>query len=203
MIAQTLSYLEKTILDEFSGDNPRSLTQLARDLQLSDSSAIVYHIKKLISDGRLVRVRKGLYKTVAYEVNEAEYMVPFFGRGKCGPEGYFLEDNPEYHIPVSVQLLRTDTEKIFALEAAGNSMTPVIEEGDLIFARRMEIAENNGMYVVSHNGEILIKKVAIIDQKQGKGVLVSINPEIEPITIEPDQFRVIGKVVTIIRRVST
>lgn len=202
MIAHTLSFLEQTLLEEFSLDEPRSLSQLARDLSLSDSSALIYHIKKLIRDGRLIRLRKGVYKTIAFETQDAEYLVPFYGRGKCGPEGYFLEDSPEYHIPVSVQLMKADTEHLFALEAVGNSMSPVIEEGDLIFARKMELAESNGMYVVSHNGEILIKKVAIIDQSKGKGVLVSINPNVQPITIEPEQFRVIGKVVTIIRRVA-
>jgi SOS-response transcriptional repressor LexA len=202
MIAQTLTFLEKTLLEEFSQDTPRSLSQIARDLGMSDPSAIVYHIKKLIRDGRLVRIKKGQYRTVSFDLPEVENLIPFYGKGKCGPDGFFLEDSPEYHIPVSVQLMRADTDKVFALEAAGDSMSPVIEEGDLIFARKIETAETDGMYVVSHDGEILIKKVAIIDQKQGKGVLVSVNPSTPPITIDPDQFRVIGKVVTIIRRVS-
>lgn len=201
MLIQTLTYLEQTLLEEFSSTSPKTLSKIARELGFSDSSAIIYHVKKLVAEGRLIKLKRGSYKTILSEADSFQN-VPFFGKGKCGPNGYFLEDSPEYSIPVHSQLLRTSTDKIFALEASGDSMSPSIEDGDLVFARKGDVPESNGIYVVSHNGEILIKKIALIDQNSGKGVLVSINPSYSAITIDPEDFRVIGKVVTIIRRTS-
>jgi len=75
------------------------------------------------------------------------------------------------------------------VKAKGNSMTPRINDGDLVIAKKTHNADNGVIVVCINNGESLIKKM----QKGKETILISINPEYEPFVAAKD-FRIEGVV---------
>jgi SOS-response transcriptional repressor LexA len=201
MLKQTLSFIEKFLLDEFEKDSPKNLSQIAREIGLSDPSAVLYHVKNLIREGRLIKIKKGVYKTIVDYEKYAQATIPFYGKGRCGPGGYFLEDHPEYQLTVDPRMIRSEFDSVFAVEASGDSMSPVIEDGDLIFAKKSGYHQASSIYVVSMENEIMIKKIMISTDNKKPSILVSINSDFDPIVIDKESFRIIGKVISIVRSV--
>jgi len=66
-------------------------------------------------------------------------------------------------------------------------MTPKINDGDLVIAKRAQYADSGTMVVCVNKGEALIKKI----QKGKNTILVSTNPEYEPFVAAKD-FRIAG-----------
>lgn len=201
MLKQTLTFIEQFILDEFEKDDPRNISELSREIGLSDPSALLYHIKNLIKQGRLIKIKKGSYKTISDFEKYARATIPFYGKGRCGPGGYFLEDQPEYQLTVDPRMIKSEFDSVFALEASGDSMSPVIISGDLVFARKTSYQEASSIYVVSMESEIMIKKILISKDDTKPSILVSINSDFDPIIIEKESFKIVGKVISIVRSI--
>lgn len=203
MTQSQLSFIQSHILQEFSKPSPKKISELALQLGLKDNTTLLYHIKKLVNAGFLIRIKKGSYKTVLKinQENSNLLEIPYYGKGKCGPEGQFLEEYPEYYVHMNIQLVKQNSKNLFALKAIGDSMEPAISEGDTIIAEKYnhEPPEKNSFYVVSHNLETLIKRVLLT--KQGK-FLISLNPDYLPIPINPYAFRIVGKVIGIYKNLS-
>jgi repressor LexA len=67
-------------------------------------------------------------------------------------------------------------------------MSPKINDGDLVIAKKSGSAENGSIAVCINNGESLIKKII----RKGKEIiLVSLNHAYEPFMADKD-FRVVG-----------
>jgi SOS-response transcriptional repressor LexA len=189
------SQIEKKLLDEYSKPLPKPMQEIAVELGMSDSTGVLYYIRKLMKAGMLVKLKKGKYKTVLTENIDSVIEIPFYGRGRCGDGGEFLEDNPEYTIKVNPQLIGTKPTNLLALQAVGDSMEPSITEGDTVIIKKFENfpeVNTSDMFAVVNAGEVLIKKVL---QSSGGGFLLSTNPKHEPIPIQQDWFNVVGKVV--------
>jgi SOS-response transcriptional repressor LexA len=213
-----LSQLEQRILDEFSKPISKGVGELAVDLGLKDNTTLLYHIKKLMRAGFLIRPKKGTYKTVlSYNLSNSNIIeIPYYGEAKCGDNGMMLQDYPEYMIPLNIQVLRRNSRDLFALKAVGDSMNPQIQEGDTVIAHKHDQGDisTRDYYVVAHQNQILIKKIAFPEALQKKrskrkvkigeelgfgGFLMSVNPEHLPIPIIVDEFRVVGKVVGVFK----
>ncbi len=79
----------------------------------------------------------------------------------------------------------------FAITISGNSMEPVLMDGDVVYVQKTETLEPGQIGVFILNGESLCKKLSVID---GKTYLVSVNPEYAPIPVlESDELRLAGK----------
>ena len=104
--------------------------------------------------------------------------------------GNFLDDSgyeeieaPSY-VPVAVD---------FALRVSGDSMTPLIRDGQVIWVKEQEVLDSGDIGIFSYSGDVYCKKL-IADGK--KAFLRSLNPAYDDIEIFEDYgFRVIGKVV--------
>lgn len=80
-----------------------------------------------------------------------------------------------------------------AFEINGDSMTPLFENGEVIFVEHTEIVENGQIAVVQIDDESFIKKVYIEEDKMR---LVSLNKDYEDIIVESDcDIRIVGKVI--------
>ena len=105
--------------------------------------------------------------------------------------GNFLDDSsyeeievPSY-IPVAVD---------FALRVSGDSMEPLIRDGQVIWVREQEVLDNGDIGIFTYSGDVYCKKLIA---NGVKAYLRSLNPAYEDIKIEEDfGFKVIGKVVS-------
>jgi len=105
--------------------------------------------------------------------------------------GNFLDDSsyeeieaPSY-VPVAVD---------FALRVSGDSMEPLIRDGQVIWVREQEILDSGEIGIFAYSGDVYCKKL-IADGS--RAYLRSLNPAYEDIEIlEGFGFRAIGKVVS-------
>jgi repressor LexA len=196
----TTKHIRRVLLDEFKLANPRPLDDIASSVGLADSSSLLYHLRALIKSGMIVRERKGMYRTILDDNDTNMVSIPFYGEARCGDGGNFLESRPEYSITMSTQVVGTNPDGVFALKAAGDSMVPYIQPGDLIIANQFldgtEI-DPGSFYVVDQNSEIMIKKVLL---EANSGYLLSLNPRHHPIAIDTTSFYVRGEIIGIYRQ---
>lgn len=84
----------------------------------------------------------------------------------------------------------------FALRVKGNSMSPRIEDGDVVVVSPKEEARNGDICVVRVNEEDTLKKVKF----EGSYVhLIPLNPEFEPVTVKKRDVNFVWKVVKLIK----
>ncbi len=120
--------------------------------------------------------------------------VPIIGAVRAGCGGVVFED-PSGMEPVDADLLRGG-EEYFWLRVSGDSMTPVINDRDLVLVRRQESVDSGRYAVVMVDGEEgLVKRVVYSDDWIE---LQSVNPYYPPRRFEGEQISavtVIGLVV--------
>ena len=104
--------------------------------------------------------------------------------------GNFLDDSgyqmiePPTYVPVAVD---------FALRVSGDSMEPLILDGQVIWVKEQEVLDSGDIGVFTYSGDVYCKKL-IADGS--RAYLRSLNPVYDDIEILDDfGFRVIGKVV--------
>lgn len=117
-------------------------------------------------------------------------MIPVIGRVPAGFPDLVSEEIIEY---IKVPEAEANT---YALIVKGDSMSPLIKDGDYVtFLSNGEI--KNGDIVVVNNefGETMVKKYYIKDDRI---ILASINPEYPSFTPN-EHWRIIGRVTSIIR----
>jgi repressor LexA len=113
---------------------------------------------------------------------------------KCGPDGFFIDENVIERIPIATSLLRFPASEAFIVEAIGDSMEPKIKSHDLVIARVSEYAENNDLIVCMHESKAIIKKFIRIKENIA---LVSLNEKYQTILPE-NNFKICGLVKNII-----
>jgi len=92
-------------------------------------------------------------------------------------------------------LVETDSapsEADFGIRISGDSMEPLIDDGDVVWVKREEQISSGEIGIFVLNGESLCKK---IDNSNGACRLISLNKKYQPINIlDTDDLRVVGRV---------
>lgn len=190
-----LSLLEKNY------GKPLSLSQLVEEMGASSNNLVLHHLKQLEKKGYLKRNphNSADYQILTTSENPISY-INFYGKAQCGRGGCILNDNPEDRIPISSKLIHFRVDKAFMLKARGDSMSPIISEGDLVIAQRKEEFFNDDVVVCSINdGEVMIKQYA---REKNRILLKSFNPSRHPpilISKNEQHLALIGKVEQVIR----
>lgn len=84
----------------------------------------------------------------------------------------------------------------FALRVKGNSMSPRIEDGDVVVVSPSAEAGNGDICVVRVDGEDTLKKVKF----EGSYIhLIPLNPDFEPVTVKKKDVNFVWKVVKLIK----
>lgn len=193
MSKNQLHPLQRKLLDLLANNSDELLTirEMQDELGASSTSVVAHHLTQLEKRGYLKRnpynprdfqILKGPEKQVAY--------LNLYGLAYCGPNGTILDDNPIERIPISTRLLSFPAAEGFLVKAKGDSMSPKINEGDLVIARQVPDVDSGRVVVCVNGGEALIKKVQ--KEKQGN-ILVSLNSKYPPFLAAED-FRVVGEV---------
>jgi repressor LexA len=189
---ELLELLKKNIED------PLTVRELQNILRISSPSVVYYHIQQLEKRGYL---KRNPHNPKDYQIlTDPEKPIVYlnlYGMAQCGLNGSILDGSPERRVPISSWLIKFPAEEAFLVEAKGDSMIPKIKEGDLVIARKSNIAESKDTIVCVYNSEALIKKF----HRQGKQIILQSENESKypPVVTEQKKVRIEGVVRGIIQ----
>lgn len=173
-------------------EDPLTVRELQEQINASSTSVVVHHLSQLEKRGYL---KRNPYNPRDYQVLKGGPEKPvtylnLYGLAHCGPRGSILDDSPVDRIAVASRLVTFPITEAFMVKAKGDSMSPKINEGDLIIAKRGKTATSGSMVVCVNDGEALIK----IYKKDKRGVILSsLNQKYSPFLAASD-FRIEGVV---------
>jgi repressor LexA len=122
--------------------------------------------------------------------------IPLLGRIAAGVPITAVE-NLEDTIPLRPEWLGARGQDTFALRVRGDSMIDAhIVEGDLVIVRRQDSASPGDIVAALVDGEATVKRFA----RDGNTVILRPeHPSMKPIIVRGGDFRVLGKVVGVLR----
>lgn len=173
-------------------DNPLTFREMQDILGVSSTSVIAHHIQQLERKGFLKRNPSNPkdYQILSSNPEKSISYINLYGLAQCGSNGQFLDGDPVDRIPISSRLIPFPVSEAFMVEAKGDSMSPFINDGDLVIARKINVADPNEIIVCINDGVALIKKLQFDGDKK---LLVSINQKHSPFLAKED-FKIEGVV---------
>ena len=108
-----------------------------------------------------------------------------------------IVDEERSYFPIPKALLH-GKEKVYMLQVKGDSMIGAgVEDGDYVLLEKTDSVESQQIGAVYYNGGVTLKRVV----QMGETILLmSENPKYEPIHIEIDDFKVMGKLMGVIKK---
>jgi repressor LexA len=180
-----------------TADDPLTIRELQERIGASSTSVVAHHLQQLERKGHLKRnpYNPRDYQVVASGPEDEVALLNLYGAARCGPGGSILDGDPVDRIPIASRLLSFPVAEAFMLRAKGHSMTPRINEGDLVIARKSRDPVDGRVYVCVNDQECLIK---IVRKLGSKFYLESYNSMEFPILQAARDFHVEGEVKQII-----
>lgn len=194
----------RQFIDDFG--YPPTVRQIQTALGISSTSVVDYNLNILEREGHLRRepdTSRGL-EVVGESLRGLRHLivgVPILGRIAAGEPIEAIEDT-EY-----VNLTRdlVPDEGAFALRVRGQSMIEDhIDDGDLVVVRPQSDASDGDTVVAlllggpTESGEVTLKRFY---RERERIRLQPANSTMAPIFVTPDQLRIQGKVIAVIRKV--
>src|SRR5690606_14058929 len=122
--------------------------------------------------------------------------VPLVGDVAAGTD-VLAQENIEELLPLPVDF--TGEGELFMLRVRGDSMIEAgILDGDYVVCRSQPSADPGDVVVAGIPGDEATVKT--FNRRDGKVVLEPANPRLEPMELDPDEVRIYGRVVTVLRR---
>ena len=220
-----LAYLKK--FQDEAGYSP-SIRQIGESIGVNSTSLVDYYLKQLEKNGyierdphvsRSIRLlmepEEDLKQVVKEKINKAAetlhdmLSIPIAGRIVASapiptPTSDLSLFDSESTVDIARSMLpaKEKVEDLFALEVDGDSMIDaMVNDGDIVIMRRALQANNGEMVAVwlDDNDETTLK---YFFKEDGRIRLQPANPNMKPIYINnPEQVRIMGKVVMVIRQV--
>lgn len=183
---------------------PPSMREIAAVVGLKSPASIKGHIDVLVRAGylrtdptrpRAIEICYDENSDAALERRPVRH-VPLIGDIAAGA-GVLAAENVEELVPMPADL--TGSGELFMLRVRGDSMINAgIFDGDYVVCRAQSTASNGEIVAVGiPGGEATVKRLRLQD---GSVVLEPANEFFEPMTYEPDQVTIYGKVVTMMRK---
>lgn len=198
MKEQKLTQTEKVLnfISDYTKKNsyPPSVREMCKGLGISSTATIVYHLKKLEEQGKLVREKS---RNRAIEVSGLQTLsetIPIVGKVTAGTPITAIE-NIEDTLSFSQNVFGSSAE-LFILNVSGESMINAgIFDGDKIVVKKCEYAENGEIVVAMIDGEATVKRF----YKESNHIrLQPENDYMSPIISE--NVQILGTVVGLIRK---
>lgn len=173
-------------------DDPLTIRELQDHLDLSSPSLVAHHIQQLEKKGYLKRNPANPQDYLLLQTPEKPVArLNLYGLAQCGPNGSILDGTVLDRIPIATKLLNFNSEDAYLVKARGDSMEPLIKEGDLVIVRKTSTADDGKVVVCVNDGQALIKKV---HYSNGGALLESLNNRYRPFVANEDDFRIEGEV---------
>ncbi|HEX9529637.1 MAG TPA: transcriptional repressor LexA [Acidimicrobiales bacterium] len=183
---------------------PPSVREIGEAVGLHSSSTVHNHLATLQRQGylrrdptkpRAIEVRYDPSSGAAVESRPVRH-VPVVGDVAAGAN-VLAQENVEELMPLPEDF--TGTGQLFMLRVRGDSMIDAgILDGDYVVVRQQPEANARDIVVAGvGDGEATVKTFT---RKGNKIVLVPANPRLSPISYDPAEVTIFGKVVTVLRR---
>lgn len=198
---QILEFIARTIRER---GYPPSVREIGEAVGLASSSTVHTHLKVLQREGYLTKdpfTPRGI--VVHFEPTSGAALaagpavpVPLVGRVAAGT-GVIAQEQVEDVLPLPAEL--TGEGELFMLAVRGDSMTGIgILDGDYVVVRRQPHAEPGEIVVAGIPDEEATVK--LYRRRRGKIVLVPANPAYDEIELSPEEVRIYGRVVLVLRK---
>lgn len=219
-------------LSKYQGDHgySPSIREIGKFIGVDSTSLVDYYLNQLVDKGyierdnrvsRSIRLLKDLSPNLAERVAEKTAQVaqvvsdllsiPLVGRiGASLPipmpetSAAYFDAFSSVEVARSLLPLREKTSELFALEVDGVSMIDaMVNDGDIVIMKKTSTANNGDMVAVwlEDNNETTLKYFFM---ENGRVRLQPANPTMQPIIIDnPEQVRIQGKVVMVVRQFKT
>jgi repressor LexA len=173
---------------------PPSIRDIARRFRITPRGAQL-HLIALEKKGYISRTG-GKARALSISKRIEAVLIPVLGVIAAG-EALEMIENSDEEIEIPKSMIAPGFE-YFALRVKGDSMIgDHIVDGDYVVIRKQNYADPGDVVAVSiDDSEATLKRLSY---KDGKVVLKPSNPEMDPIVVEPDRVRVLGKLVGVIR----
>jgi len=222
-----LSERQQNILDYIwdyiqNNGRPPTIREIGGAVNISSTSVVNYNLSKLKEKGLLERdpeVSRGLrltqlameaYNAVAEMAQAASaslklIKVPLLGRIKAGEpievgNTDFQTFDEDDAVELGASLLPGKYDDLFALTVSGDSMIDaMVNDGDIVIMRSQNTARNGEMVAVwlTPSDTTTLK---YLYHEGNKIRLQPANPTMEPIYVNPEDVRVQGKVMMVLRQ---
>ena len=187
-------FLLKTIREK--GFAP-SMHEIGRQFKITSTNGVSDHLKALEKKGYIRRVGKRAIEIVnalGQAAISPTRQVPVLGRIAAG-KPLLNEENFEGTITIPDDI---GSGKRFALQVKGDSMIGAgILDGDRVIVKQQGSAENGEIVCAVIEGEATLKRFF---EKDGVVTLKAENEKYPPITVSEGEFRIVGRVVGLLRK---
>lgn len=199
-----ISEMQQTILDYIKEEilnrgYPPSVREICERVHLKSTSSVFAHLEKLEKAGY---IRRNPSKTRAIEIIDDSFNlsrrelvnVPLVGTVAAGTPLLAVENIDQY-FPIPSEYM--PNKQSFMLKVRGNSMINAgILDGDIIIVEQADTARNGDMVVA------LVDDSATVKTFYSEPPYIRLQPEndnMDPILLQPEQCRILGKVFGVFR----
>jgi SOS-response transcriptional repressor LexA len=182
-----ISEIQQKILDSFrqaivSGENI-SMRDIGGEFDLAPNT-ILYHIRRLEKKGLLIRDGNGkVIRVNSPDDSQAVAFLPLLANASCGsPLDQIVDENLARMIPVPLFLLgRNKKKSLYLIKAVGDSMSPKIEDGDLVIFEKNPAPEVGKVIVARTNEGFTIK---VFRKTRDQYLLDPLNTKYQPLVFD-------------------
>jgi repressor LexA len=179
---------------------PPSIRELGKALGISSLRGVTIHLDALEKKGYLEResTSRSIRLLDGSGSAGAQVSVPLLGSIAAGLPLLAVE-NVECYVPVAPDLAK-NAKELFALRVKGDSMIgDAILDGDTIIVRSQPSADNGDIIAALIGDEATVKR---LDSASKPVRLLPANPDYQPITLDQEDARILGKVIGLVRSYS-
>jgi repressor LexA len=174
-----------------------SIPEIGAKFNIASTNGVADHLKALEKKGYIRRTGKRaieILSVLGKPALTAVRDIPILGRIPAG-KPFLSEENVEGLLPITSDM---GSGKLFALEVKGDSMVNAgILNGDRVIVKQQATADNGQIVCALINGEATLKRFF---KKDGVVTLKAENQAYEPITVSAGEFRIVGRVVGLTRK---
>jgi repressor LexA len=174
-----------------------SIPEIGAKFKIVSTNGVSDHLKALEKKGYIRRVGKRAIEVLSMlgkPMLAAVREIPILGRVPAG-KPFLSEENVEGLLTITNDM---GSGKLFALQVKGDSMIDAgILEGDRVIVKQQGTAENGEIVCALIEGEATLKRFY---RKNGVVTLKAENQKYPPITVFQGEFRILGKVVGLMRK---
>jgi repressor LexA len=174
-----------------------SIPEIGAKFKIVSTNGVSDHLKALEKKGYIRRVGKRAIEVLSMlgkPMLAAVREIPILGRVPAG-KPFLSEENVEGLLTITNDM---GSGKLFALQVKGDSMIDAgILEGDRVIVKQQGTAENGEIVCALIEGEATLKRFY---RKNGVVTLKAENQKYPLITVSQGEFRILGKVVGLMRK---
>lgn len=174
-----------------------SIQEIGGRFKIASTNGVSDHLKALEKKGYIRRVGKRALEVVnalGQPVITATRDVPLLGKIAAG-KPLLSEENFAGYVTIPEDMA---SGKTFALKVKGDSMINAgILDGDQVIVKQQGSAENGEIVCAMIDGEATLKRFF---EKDGVVILRAENEKYAPITLTEGEFRIVGRVVGLLRK---